>query len=178
MATRAVTWADAPAVDWDAAIRQHHGHVLAWVLAHGIAPGRAEELVQEVWMKLMRQHEAGRLMRIDLPALALAQARFLAKDELRRRVREQPHPHDTDETPSHARIEHRIDARTRLAKIVYVLEREPANVRAVFEHTYGGAGLCATDVAAKVGLSTQRVRQILCELRAKLRAHFEDPCNM
>jgi RNA polymerase sigma-70 factor (ECF subfamily) len=39
----------------------------------------------------------------------------------------------------------------------------------VFRLAYGGEGLSHAEVARRVGLSLQRVRQILCEVRAKLR---------
>jgi RNA polymerase sigma-70 factor (ECF subfamily) len=47
------------------------------------------------------------------------------------------------------------------------------SAKKVFRLAYGGDGLSHAEVAERVGLSLQRVRQILCEVRAKLRTALE-----
>jgi RNA polymerase sigma-70 factor (ECF subfamily) len=61
----------------------------------------------------------------------------------------------------------------RVARAVDVLSRCSPSARRVFRLAYGGEGLSHSEVAQRVGLSLQRVRQILCEVRAKLRLELE-----
>ena len=69
---------------WDDAIRRHDRRVYLSVLALGLAPERARELTQAAWTRLMEQHRRGALGEIELPGLAIRQARFLALNELER----------------------------------------------------------------------------------------------
>src|SRR5262245_44093857 len=70
---------------WDDAIRRHHHRVYLSVLALGLAPDRAQEIVQATWTRLIEQHASGALDQLDFPGLAIRQARFLALNELQRR---------------------------------------------------------------------------------------------
>src|SRR5258708_7367275 len=69
---------------WDDAIRRHDRSVYLSVLALGLQPDRAREIVQAAWTRLIEQHGRGALAELELPGLAIRQARFLALDELRR----------------------------------------------------------------------------------------------
>jgi DNA-directed RNA polymerase specialized sigma24 family protein len=53
-----------------------------------------------------------------------------------------------------------------------VLDRAPANARRVFALLYGERALTPTEVATELGLSVQRVRQIVCELRKRMRSEL------
>src|SRR5512138_1918226 len=70
---------------WDDAIRRHDRRVYLSVLALGLSPDRAKEIVQTAWIRLMEQHAAGALVELEFPGLAIRQARFLALNELQRR---------------------------------------------------------------------------------------------
>ena len=61
----------------------------------------------------------------------------------------------------------------RVERAERVLAGFAPNARDVFRLAYGGDGLSHADVAKRVGLSLQRVRQILCEVRKELRASLE-----
>src|SRR5574338_833079 len=69
---------------WDDAIRRHDRRVSLSVLALGLAPDRAREVVQSTWTRLMERHAEGALTEIELPGLAIRQARFLAFNEMER----------------------------------------------------------------------------------------------
>jgi hypothetical protein len=69
---------------WDDAIRCHDRRVYLSVLALGLAPERAREVTQAAWTRLMEQQRRGALAEIELPGLAIRQARFLALNELER----------------------------------------------------------------------------------------------
>src|SRR5512134_3705629 len=70
---------------WDDAIRRHDRRVYLSVLALGLPPDRAREIVQATWTRLMEQHAAGALTALDFPGLAIRQARFLALNDMQRR---------------------------------------------------------------------------------------------
>src|SRR5262249_5451982 len=72
---------------WDDAIRRHDQRVYLSVLALGVAPDRAREIVQTTWTRLIEKHAGGTLAELDFPGLAIRQARFLAlNDHARARV--------------------------------------------------------------------------------------------
>lgn len=76
----------APAVDaalWEGRIRAHGHRVLVSLLALGLPPERAREIAQATWLRLMEQEAAGALAEVELPGLAIRQARFLALDAIR-----------------------------------------------------------------------------------------------
>src|ERR1051325_3315081 len=70
---------------WSDAIRRHDQRVYVSVLALGLAPDRAREIVQQTWTRLMEQHAAGALTELEFPGLAIRQARFLALNDMQRR---------------------------------------------------------------------------------------------
>ena len=159
---------------WDALVARHEQHVLLALLARGVRVDRAKDIVQETWTRLLAHQQAGRLERLELPGLAIRQATYLALDEARRGRRDvgdDELAHVTDPAPS---VETRLDARAKLARARAELDRCPSQARRIFELTY--ADVPHAETARQVGLSVQRVRQTLCEVRARLRAAI-DPTN-
>ena len=132
-------------------------------------------------MRLVEQQRHGRLERLQLPGLAIAQATFLAL-EAARREGATTRRHDPIDEPAIAAAlaDPRADAESRLVTeervecALEVLATCSASAKKVFRLAYGGDGLSHTEVAERVGLSLQRVRQILCEVRAKLRTALEE----
>jgi RNA polymerase sigma-70 factor (ECF subfamily) len=130
-------------------------------------------------MRLIEQQRAGRLTQLVLPGLAIAQAAFFSLESARRESsRHEPLPLDgvreaTDLVDPAADAEARLVSGERLERAEQVLSRCSASARAVFQLAYGGEGLSHAQVAEKVGLSLQRVRQILCEVRKELRTALE-----
>lgn len=162
------------AVDWDAHIAQHDRRVLLTLLARGVRLDGARDLTQETWTRLIAHEREGRLARIELPGLAIRQALFLASDEARRARK------TTDDAELAAVIdpapsaESRLVTRAQLERASVELDRCSPKAREVFELVYDDANLSHADAAKKVGLSVQRLRQTLCEVRAKLRAALGD----
>jgi RNA polymerase sigma-70 factor (ECF subfamily) len=161
--------AAAAADPWDDAIRRHDRSVVLSVLALGLSPERARDIVQAAWARLVEQHRSGALERLELPGLAIRQARFLAFNELRRGKVEMrvlaavPEP---DASPDAERV---ASSREEIARVLDALATCSATARRVFRLVYATPGGSAASAARELGLSIQRVRQILCETRAQLR---------
>lgn len=165
---------------WDALISRHHRRVVVSLLAKGVRVDRAHELAQETWTRLIQQQQRGLLTELRLPNLAITQASFLAADEARRSRRESisgnveelpERQHPVDPSVS---AERRLLSEEQLAKAHEALAGCSQSARNVFLLACDGQELPHAEVAARVGLSVQRVRQILCEVRKKLRTALEE----
>ena len=162
---------------WDEIVRRHSHRVLLVLLARGVLWDTAHDLVQEVWLRLVRQQRAGRLQSLALPGLAIAQAGWLAREEGRTRRRHETimsgRPaevtvDDVDHDPGVDPEEQAI-RRDRLDRIRRELEVCPPRARQIFLAVYGPEGRSHAEAARDLGLSVQRVRQALCEVRARVR---------
>jgi RNA polymerase sigma-70 factor (ECF subfamily) len=154
---------------WDDAIRQHDRRVYLSVLALGLAPDRAREISQAAWTRLMEQHTRGALDDIELPGLAIRQARFLAFNELKRtRVEARTLAAVPDPSPS-PDVERIASSREEIEQVLAALATCSPMARKIFRIVYATPGGTAAIAAKEVGLSLQRVRQILCETRAHIR---------
>jgi RNA polymerase sigma-70 factor (ECF subfamily) len=162
---------------WNALIQRHNHRVVVTLLARGIPIDRAKDLAQEAWIRLIEQQRAGRLERLVLPGLAITQAAFLAMEDARRE--RGARRHDPIDEVVAAVVDPRADAEARVlteervARAIEVLAGCSPSAREVFRLAYGGEGLSHAEVARRVGLSLQRVRQTLCEVRARLRVAIE-----
>lgn len=173
---------------WGELARRHTHRVVLALLTRGVSLDVAEDLAQETWMRLIEQQRAGRLRAIRMPGLAIAQARWLALESSRTQMRREallgvsalPEPR---EEPPDLRVasdpETWLFYEERLEIVRRELERCPARARDVFRAVHAEHAPSHAEVARDFGLSVQRVRQILCEVRARLRsavceAGFED----
>jgi RNA polymerase sigma factor (sigma-70 family) len=164
---------------WSALVQRHNHRVVVSLLARGVRVDRAKDVAQEAWMRLVEQQRQGRLDRLQLPGLAITQALFLSLEAQRRDANTRRH--DPIDEPAIAAAlrdpqgdaESKLLTAERVAKAIEVLSTCSPSARKVFRLAYGGDGLSHAEVASQVGLSLQRVRQILCEVRAKLRAALE-----
>jgi RNA polymerase sigma-70 factor (ECF subfamily) len=166
--------APAPSPVWAERIERFNHRVILSLLALGLAPDVAREVAQSAWLRLMDKDLRGELDDIRMPGLVIAQARFFGLDELRRQGRERRRRADVDvvvELPD-ARREpvERLLAREQLERALAELERCPERSRRVFLLLYEEPGLTHAQCAARVGLSVQRVRQIVCEVRTRMRS--------
>jgi RNA polymerase sigma-70 factor (ECF subfamily) len=161
---------------WDTLIDRHNHRVIVALLARRIPIDRARELTQETWLRLIERQRAGRLDRLELPGLAIAQAIRIARDRARAASASRPHlPLDDAELADpDSRFDERVLSRDALNRADAVLAGCSESARRVFELIYEQPGIAHGEVAARVGLSVQRVRQILCEVRKKLRAAIEE----
>jgi RNA polymerase sigma-70 factor (ECF subfamily) len=160
---------------WDALIHKYRRRVLVALLADGHSLDEAGELAQEAWVRLWAAQQAGKLERLELPGLAVAQARFLAKDAWRRQKTRSSAAAALGttaavEVPS---SEAQVSTRQQLLRVQAALETLPASQQRIFRLAQT-EGLPHADIAAQVGLSLQRVRQIIWEVRTALRAAMED----
>jgi RNA polymerase sigma factor (sigma-70 family) len=164
---------------WSALVQRHNHRVVVSLLARGVRVDRAKDIAQEAWMRLVEQQRQGRLDRLQLPGLAVTQATFLALEAARRESGVRKHEPIDEPAIAAALADPRDDAESRLVteerveRAVEVLSACSPSAKQVFRLAYGGDGLSHAEVAERVGLSLQRVRQILCEVRAKLRTALE-----
>ena len=154
---------------WDRLIARHDHKVVVSLLGRGLPLDRARDLAQETWLKLVQNARAGRLRELTLPGLAIVQAGFLAGTAQRRSGRLFSWTRADDDLHGTATLEDEAIGRERLRRIAATLTACPPRARAVFEQHYDNPGLAYADLATRVGLSEQRVKQIVCEIRARLR---------
>src|SRR5262245_20836015 len=154
---------------WDRAIRTYDRRVFLAVLALGVRVDRARDVVQTTWARLMEKESRGEISRDDLPALALAQARFLALDELRRVAEERRRagPRDVE---AGALLQDDLDAerlllsKEQLGRATLALAACSPSAQRLFRLLYAERAVPYSQAAAELGLSLQRVRQIMCEV--------------
>src|SRR5438874_1831842 len=79
--TLLVTRSDPAPIEWNALVKRHERAVLLALLSWGVRIDRARDLAQETWMRLYANWQRGKLDRLELPGLALTQARFLAVND-------------------------------------------------------------------------------------------------
>jgi len=160
----------APRADlWDDAIRRHDRQVYLSLLAFGLAPDRAREIAQMAWTRLIEQHAKGALPELELPGLAIRQARFLALNEHQRVKTEMRVLAAVPDPPEEPGVDRVIASRQELDRVLAALATATPTQRKVFRLVYATPGGTAATAAQTVGLSLQRVRQILCETRAHIR---------
>ena len=159
---------------WDEAIRRHDRRVYLSVLALGLAPERAREISQTAWTRLMEKHAGGALAELELPGLAIRQARFLALNEHARQKTEKRVLAAVPESAGSSDVEREVASKAELARVLTALETCSPTARKVFRLVYATPGGDAASAARTIGLSLQRVRQILCETRAHIRKTLEE----
>jgi RNA polymerase sigma-70 factor (ECF subfamily) len=160
--------------DWSSYAALYGRRVWLAIVALGVAPDRAHDVAQEVWMKLMKQAEQGALPTVEMPGLALAQARFAALDELRRvKAAAASNASEAQSLPDERDPQRIAIAREGVERARAALVRCSAREEEVFRLAFVDS-LPHAAIADRVGLSVQRVRQILCEVRKRLKAELED----
>lgn len=159
---------------WDDAIRRYDRNVYLSVLALGLAPDRAREIAQAAWTRLIEQHASGGLQVLELPGLAIRQARFLGLNELERARTEQRVLAAVPDQPAPVDVERQVRSREQVTKVLDALAACSPTARKVFGLIYGAPGGSPAKAAEALGLSVQRVRQIVCETRAQIRRVLEE----
>ncbi len=159
---------------WNALVARHNQRVVVALLARGLPIERAKDIAQEAWLRLLEQQRAGRLRELKLPQLAITQATFLALDAARRDGRTLALAENFDAADPRPLSEQRLIGEQELARAQRVLQTCSPSARKVFALVYGGGNLSHAEVAEQVGLSVQRVRQIVCEVRKELRRAFDE----
>ncbi len=167
------------AAAWEKLIARHGRRILLVLLARGVRASRAEEIAQETWARLIAKSKEGELDRLELPGLAITQATNLALDDGRReRVRRAASLEESKEAQAivdpKADVLQRLVTRENVERALIELEACPPRAREVFAVVYENPEMPHVEAAKKLGLSVQRVRQTLCDVRARLRAKLEE----
>ncbi len=150
---------------WGHLAQRSSHRVLVVLLAEGFRLEESQDLVQEAWAAIWMKHQRGEFVTLELPGLVIAHARFLAKDLRRRSRRPGPQPVEPEESPG---VERRLGAAQALRRVQAALKERPAQQQRIFRHAVEELRPHA-DIAEAEGLSVQRVRQILWEVRRSLR---------
>ncbi|MDB4959783.1 MAG: hypothetical protein JWO36_7352 [Myxococcales bacterium] len=158
---------------WGEAVRLHDRRVYLSVLALGLAPDRAREVAQMTWTRLMEQHAKGALKELDFPGLAIRQARFLALNSHQRERVEMRVLAAVPEASPQPDVDHVVASRQELDRVLSALATCSPTAKKIFQLVYATPDGSATKAAHEVGLSLQRVRQILCETRNHIRRAME-----
>ncbi len=161
---------------WNALIAQHDRRVFVSLLAKGVPPQLARELTQETWIRLLEQQRAGKLEELRLPGLALVQADFLWRSHRRRKQLPTVTDDDQDRplqvadsaVPVDDRLADQQQLKTALTALAACSDRQREIFSAVQKE-----GLTAAQASSRFGISVQRTRQTLWEVRRKLRAALE-----
>ncbi len=167
------------ASDWDKTVRLHNHRVVVSLLALGLRIDQAEEVASQTWQRLMEKHANGELEDIRIPGLAIHQARFLGLNALKQQQQRQRTTVPLDGPGQNmihtaANPETQLIAREQLDRALSVLNQCSGSAQAVFLHAYDDPPPTHAQIAERLGLSVQRVRQILCEVRKKMRHAMED----
>jgi RNA polymerase sigma factor (sigma-70 family) len=165
---------------WNQLIARHGHRVVVSLIARGVRLADARELAHQAWARLIEQQRAGKLARIELPGLAIRQAAFLALDAVRAANArpDQPFDHATEDAGREPRdpapsAEERLIRREQLQRVHAELARCAPHEQRLFALLYSHPDLPHAEAARQLGLSVQRVRQTLCEVRSRLRIVLE-----
>jgi RNA polymerase sigma-70 factor (ECF subfamily) len=160
---------------WNRLIAIHNRRVVLTLLARGVRIDLAREFAQEAWMRLVDRQRQGKLEMLKLPGLAIAQALFLARDDARRSRVIRPHLRlDECEANLHDDPSAALAGRDRLRRARAILEGASPRAQQIFALLYSQPGIRHDEIARRVDLSVQRVRQTICEVRKQLRAALDE----
>ena len=159
---------------WKQAAVEHDHRLIICLLAAGLRLDEARDVAQEAWLKVMESASAGRLERVELPGLVIRQASFIVADRERaRRLRPPGAEHEVEALTASETAEGHTHARELLEVVSAELATATPRARGVFLAVLNAPDVAHRTLAEKEGLSLQRFRQVLCEVRARLRRGVE-----
>lgn len=159
---------------WKTAVAEHDHRLIISLLAAGLRLDEARDVAQEAWLRLMEAFSSGKLERIELPGLVIRQAAFIVADRQRaRRLRAPAAAHEVETLPAAETAEAHTQARELFEVVTAELATATPRARGVFLAVLEAPDTAHRTLAQKEGLSLQRFRQVLCEVRAKLRRGLE-----
>lgn len=156
--------------DWEGLIARHDHAVVLSLLARGLRIDEAREVAHDAWARLFEESRAGRLRRLELPGLAIRQALFLASDFRRAQRRLGVRPEALDLVDPRPSAEARVELRQVLEQVKLAAATLSPRAQVVFTTVMGNPDLPQVELAGRLGISLQRLRQSLCEVRARLKA--------
>ena len=157
---------------WKDAFAAYDHKLIISLLAAGLRLDEARDVAQEAWLRLMENEN--RLGRIELPGLVIRQASFIVADRYKAR-RHGVEATDAETLASPESTEGHTHARELLEAVNAELATATPRARDVFLAVLHAPDEAHRTLAAKEGLSLQRFRQVLCEVRAKLRRGVDKP---
>ncbi len=161
---------------WEQLVAQHSHRVVVALLARGLRIDRAREFAQAAWARLFERQQAGELSRLELPGLAITTAHRLALDDARRPSHtDELDPELPDPLPS---AEARLVSAQELRSAQTALSQCPPRAQQIFRAAYAREERPHGELANEFGISVQRVRQTLTEVRARLRAAIEGDAHV
>lgn len=161
---------------WKQAVAEHDHPLIISLLAAGLRLDEARDVAQEAWLRVMEAARAGKLERVELPGLVIRQASFIIADRQRaRRLRLPAAGHEINALPASETAESHTHARELLELVDAELALATPRARGVFLAVLNAPDTAHQALAEKEGLSLQRFRQVLCEVRAKLRRGVARP---
>ena len=176
-----VTRAAAPISErWARAIATHQHRVVLSLVGVGFTFERASDLANEAWARLMEKDRAGTLGEVKLPGLAIVQARYLAWDDRRREAMQlRHHRRVAAQAGEELLVDRNPDPETRLLtrqqaqRALVAVAASTVSAQRLLQLLYAEPAMPHARAAQVLGLSVQRVRQLLCELRKRVRAAIE-----
>jgi RNA polymerase sigma-70 factor (ECF subfamily) len=160
-------------IDWQHCVRAHAHVVVLGLLSNGAPLSEAQELAHEAFARLFEQWATGRLQELDFPGLAMRQALFLLAERRRLSGVARRRVADVDEasglSSTGASPEERLASQQALELAQVTLASCSTRARSVFTAVLHSPEEPHRSLAEREGISLQRFRQILCEVRAQLR---------
>ena len=160
--------------DWEGLIARHDQVVVLALLSRGLRIHEAREIAHDAWARLFEQRQAGKLPTLELPGLAIRQALFLAADFLRARRRNGALPETLELVDPQPSVEARLELRQMLRRTEVAAAGLAPRAQSVFATVMTNPETPQSELAGRLGISLQRFRQSLCEVRARLKAAIEE----
>lgn len=159
---------------WAQAYAQHHHTVVLAMLANGVRLDEARELAHDAWARIFEQTQIGKVTNVELPGLIIRQAYFLWVESRRRESTRGQRNGTLDEAKAVAdprsTPEDTVSGRELLGAVQQVMAAASPRQRSVLSAVVTSPGAQHADLAKHEGVSLQRFRQVLCEVRSQLRA--------
>ncbi|MBX7117045.1 MAG: sigma-70 family RNA polymerase sigma factor [Myxococcaceae bacterium] len=161
--------------DWQGLMAQHNHSVVLALLARGVPLNQAKELAHDAWTRLFEAHLAGKFSGLALPGLAIRQALFLAATQRKaRRWTAVPVEDAAQLADYHATPDTRVELRQLLARTQTATAELSARAQNIFHTVLDNPDVPQVQLAQRLGISLQRLRQTLCEARTRLRGALEE----
>lgn len=159
---------------WAQEYATHHHTVVLALVANGVRLDEARELAHDAWARIYEQVSTERIDAIELPGLVIRQAFFLLAENRRRTSTRAQRDGSVDEAMSVASQqpspEETVAGRQLLGAVAAAMAGSSVRAQSVLSAVMSGPDVLHAELAKHEGVSLQRFRQILCEVRAQLRS--------
>ncbi len=157
-------------IDWAQVIANHNHTVVVSLLARGLRLSDARQVAVDTWSLLYERHAAGLIASLEFPGLAVRQAGFLASNRSKHKTVSFEHCDAANllasETPAADEV---MVSKQALCAAQAAFSQLPPRAKQVYAFHLQHPNTDHASLAAQLGLSLQRFRQTLCEVRARLK---------